>query len=113
MTIVDDLQVIALRDTIVTDLTALVSGGSSAAEVAVLHGVTAGTAKASAAVVLGSTLSVSGQRKPMLAKTATYPIVAGDSGATIVTNPSGADIVLTLPAPAAGLEYVIINKGTS
>ena len=76
---------------------------ATAAELNTTAGVTAGTASASKAVVLDANKAVTGQRAPVLTKSADYTVTAGDSGATIIVT--GVDKVMTLPATAAGLRY--------
>lgn len=78
----------------------------TAAELTVLDGVTAGTAAASAAVVLDANKAVSGMRTPVLTKSADYTLTTGDSGSTVLVT--GADKVLTLPATVAGVWYRIV-----
>jgi len=79
---------------------------ATAAEINTLASVTAGTASASKAVVLDANKAVTGQRLPVLTKSADYTVTAGDSGATIIVT--GVDKVMTLPATAAGLRYRFI-----
>jgi|GEM_PF-1835168 len=78
----------------------------TAAELNTLNGVTAGTAAASKAIVLDTNKAVSGQRAPILTKSANYTVTAADSGSVILV--ASADKVLTLPATAAGYTYTFV-----
>ena len=86
---------------------------ATAAEINTLASVTAGTASASKAVVLDANKAVTGQRLPVLTKSADYTVTAGDSGATIIVT--GVDKVMTLPATAAGLRnrFILAAAGLS
>lgn len=69
-------------------------------------GVTAGVALASKTAVLGSSKQLSGINRPILTKSADYPIVAADANSIIIVT--GVDKVLTLPATIAGFEITVV-----
>lgn len=90
----------------------LASNSLSAAEIAVLDGVTAGTATASKAVVLDANSQLAGQRMTVNLAAATQTLTAAQSGTMFV---GAVDAVFTLPAAAAGTKGVwyIISCGAA
>jgi hypothetical protein len=67
---------------------------------------TAGVASASDAVILDSSSAVSGLRRKVESKAASYTVTAADSGKVFLAT--AVDVKFTLPSTAAGLDYTFI-----
>lgn len=52
---------------------------------------------------------VLGQRRTVTAKTGNYTITEGETGAIFTTEGAAGEVVFTLPAVAAGLEYTVYS----
>lgn len=86
-------------------------------EITYLDGITAGTAAASKAVVVGSdstVLELGVKRAPVaIADATTYAVLVANSGHLHVVPDVASSITVTLPAAAAGLEYDFIYGGAA
>lgn len=79
---------------------------ATAAELNILDGVTATAAEINAAADVGS-------RVVDIGDNTTYTVLAANSGKIHTLPNLTADITITLPTPAAGLEYVFIYAGVA
>lgn len=89
----------------------------SATELGFIDGVTAGTAAASKAVVLGSdstVLELGVKRAPVAVPNgASYAALVANSGHIHAVADQGATLTVTLPAAASGLEYEFMYAGAA